>query len=53
MQDQAKQAALAAYQRYVQIVEHLGHEETQKLDQMITNLEHKKIVAIHQAIEQL
>ncbi|MBI4406872.1 MAG: hypothetical protein HY565_00035 [Candidatus Kerfeldbacteria bacterium] len=53
MSDQAKQAAQAAYQRYAQLVTQLGHEETQKLDQMIVNLEQKKITAIHQAIEQL
>ena len=51
--DQTKQAAITAYKRYVQLVEHLGHEQTQKLDHMIADLEQKKIATIHQIIEQL
>lgn len=43
----------AAYQRYVQLVQQLGHEQTDQLDRMITELEEQKIASIHQAIENL
>lgn len=48
-----KQSAQAAYQHYVQLVEQLGHEQTQQLDQMIAGLEQQKIDQIHQVIQTL
>ena len=48
-----QQSAQAAYQHYRQLVEQLGHEQTQQLDHMIANLEQQKIAQIHQVIEQL